>query len=287
MSDWRQYTSAELDIQYNARATVPDAQEYIARYASLSGQVRSRVSGMLGLKYGSHPRELLDFFPAVGRNPAPILVFIHGGYWRALSKDDSSFPAETFTKSGVAFAAVDYALAPEVSIDEIVAQTRRAIGWLHRNALRLGGDPQRIFVTGSSAGGHLAGMLLAPGWHQEQCVPADVIKGAAPVSGIFELEPLIQTHINGWARLDVESARRNSPLLHLPDHGCPLAICCGERETGEFKRQSARFARDWAAKGFRCDDLGAIAERNHFDVVLDLANADSVLARAVLALIDA
>lgn len=285
MTGWRDYSSAELDVQYNARGTVPDAGAYIARYAAFSAEVRSRIPGILDLAYGTHPRERIDFFPAATRVPGPILVFIHGGYWRALSKDDSSFPAETFTKSGVAFAAIDYALAPEASIDEIVAQTRRAIGWLYQNAPRLGGDAERMFITGSSAGGHLTGMLLAPGWQQEVHVPADVIKGAVPVSGIFELEPLLHTHINEWARLDVESARRNSPLFHLPERGCPLVICCGERETMEFKRQSAEFARRWAARGFRCHDLGVVPERNHFDVILDLANADSSLARAVLHLI--
>jgi len=176
---------------------------------------------------------------------------------------------------------LNYALAPGVTIDEIVRQCRAAIAWLHGNAREFGGDPDRIHISGSSAGGHLTGMLLAGGWHDEFGVPDDVIKGACALSGIHEMEPIRLSEINEWARLDEAAAARNSPIRHLPARGCPLIVSYGGSETAEFKRQTDEYAAAWRAKGLACEYVERAAF-NHFDIVFDLNDPNGALARAAL-----
>ena len=276
-------TQEELDRQFSARGTVPDITPFITAYREASERMAATLPSVRDLAYGPSPDEVLDLFPVPGTPRAPVFVFLHGGYWRALSKDDSSFMAGNFTRHGIAVVAVNYGLAPATPVPEIVAQVRRAVAWVWRNGASHGLDPARIVVGGSSAGGHLTGMVLAGGWHQGEGVPEDVVRGAFPVSGIFDLTLIPRTHINEWARLDAATARALSPLFHLPDRGCPLVLTYAASETPEFKRQSHVYRDAWAAKGFpvRCFE---VPERNHFDVILDWMSPDSALTRAALGL---
>src|SRR5215510_1230174 len=159
---YRYYDQAELERQLNARATVPDFTPIMARYASESAQMRERLARQLSVSYGTTEPETLDIFPSAVTGPAPIFVFLHGGMWRLLSSADSCFMAECLTQAGACVVAVNYALAPHVSLAEIVRQSRAAVAWVHAHAHEFGGDPARIRVAGSSAGGHLAAMMLAP-----------------------------------------------------------------------------------------------------------------------------
>lgn len=271
----------ERDRQYNARDTVPDYMVFVNEYTELSRQVRETVPGFVDLAYGQQPAEKLDLFIAPGKQPAPVFVFIHGGYWRALSKDDSSLMANVFTQAGVAVAALDYALAPAATLEEMVRQTRSAIAWLYRHAAQYGIDPQQIHIGGSSAGGHLAGMLLASGWQREFKVPENVIRSACLLSGLFDIVPLCDTHINEWMQLTPERAQLLSPLFHLPDHACSLTLAVGGRETDGFKRQTAVYAQAWQQRGFPLQIVD-MPQQNHFDLVLELADVDSPLTQAVL-----
>lgn len=284
MAVYRDFDQATLDAEYRIRATVSeeDFTAAIERYGADSRAARERLPCRLDVAYGSHPDEVLDIFPArAGAQPAaPVFVYIHGGYWRMLSQKDSSFMAEAFTGLGAAVVSVNYGLAPEASLDDIVAQCRRAIAWTHANAASFGADPKRIFVAGSSAGGHLTGMMLAGGWHAEHGVPEDVVGGACALSGLFDLEPIRLSEINAWARLDAASARRNSPIHHLPDKGCPLIVSYGGNETAEFKRQTDEYAAAWRAKGFPCTAVD-MSGSTHFDIVFDLQKPDGRVTRAV------
>lgn len=283
---YRQYDRAGLDVQYNARATVPDITPIIRAYADESRAARQSLPCALDVPYGPHADELLDIFPAAsGTAPAtgaPVFVFIHGGYWRLLSKDDSSSMAPAFTQAGAVVVAVNYSLAPAVTLDRIVDQNRRALAWVHAHIARHGGDPRRIHVCGSSAGGHLAGMLLTGGWHADYGVPEDVVRGAAPLSGLFDLRPLVHTHINEWMRLSEEDTIRNSPALQPPGMGCPLIVSYGETETAEFKRQSDDYLAAWQARGHPGQYV-AMPGTNHFDIVLTLNDPASPLTCAILA----
>lgn len=273
---WKQLSPEELEREYSPRLLVEDLQPYIDRYTELSAAARASLAVERGVAYGPTKDEVLDFFPAPSPG-APVHVFIHGGYWRLLGKDESAFAAPAFVRAGASFVALNYALAPSVGLDEIVRQCRAAVAWLYRNVRRLGGDPERIFVSGSSAGGHLVAMLLAQGWQADSGLPGDVVKGGCAVSGIFDLEPLLHCAINETLRMDAAAARRNSPLF-LPPSSAALAVAWGEVETAEWKRQNLEYASRWGD----CE-AAEIPGRNHYDVILDLNDPGSRLGHLALA----
>ena len=283
---YRDFDQETLNDEYLISKTVPSLDPFLADYARFSADARANLDCREDVSCGAHADQVVDIFPveASGGEAAPVFVFIHGGYWRMLSHKESSFMAENMVANGIAVVSVNYSLAPAASIDVIVRQCREAIAWTWREARDFGGDPDRIFVCGSSAGGHLTGMMVANGWHQELGVPVGVIKGAVPLSGLHDLEPLRHSCINEWAKLDAESARRNSPVHHLPEAGCPLVLSYGSSETPEFKRQSALLADAWRAKGGQAD-IFEHPDRNHFDIVFDLRDFDSLLGRKVRAMI--
>ncbi|QEY61772.1 alpha/beta hydrolase [Metapseudomonas lalkuanensis] len=271
--------AAYYDVQYNARASVEDFDQYPRQYRVLSDDAHAALRCFKDVPYGPGAAERLDIFPA-SKADAPVLLFIHGGYWRALSKADSAFMAPALKAAGACVAVLDYDLAPAVTLDHIVDQTRRALAWLHRHIAEFGGDPQRLYASGSSAGGHLTGMLLVDGWQGSYGVPDDVLRGALPISGLFDLHPLLDTHINGWMGMDEQAARRNSPAFQLPTRGAELVISHGALETAEFARQSREFLEAWTAHGLP----GCFVEapgKNHFDVVLELGQPGTPLYRAV------
>lgn len=279
---YRGMDRATLDREYNARATVPDVAPFLARYADLSADMRATRPCHVDVAYGPGPAETMDIFPA--GSGAPVFVYVHGGYWRLLGKEDSAFMAGTLTDAGVAVAALNYGLAPAVSLDEIVRQVRAAVAWLFLNGGAFGIDPERIVVGGSSAGGHLVGMAVAGGWQSDFDVPDDVVKGGVALSGLFDLEPIRLCHVNDWLGLDPPAARRLSPLVHMPrDTGPPLVVSWGGRETAEFKRQSVDFATEWSRRGFTVT-LFEEPHRNHFDIVLDLADPATRLAHLTISM---
>ncbi len=280
-----EFDQATLDKEYLISKTVPDIGPFIADYGRLSEEARAALTCREDVPYGNHPDEVTDIFPA--GEGTPIFFFIHGGYWRMLSHKESSFMAPACVEKGVSVVAVNYSLTGSgATIDMIVDQCRRALAWTWKNAESFGGDPSRIFVCGSSAGGHLTGMMVAGGWHDEYGVPADIVRGAVPLSGIHDLEPLQLSCINDWAQLDVAGALRNSPLRHLPDSGCPLIVSYGHSETSEFKRQSNLLANTWTAYGWQADCFEH-PTRNHFDIVFDLCDPNSMLGAKVFGMMGA
>ena len=152
-----------MEREYNARAAIPDHPQIFARWAEQGAQVRRRRAGLIDMPYGDDEGERLDFFPTVQRN-SPLLVFIHGGYWRSLDKSDFSWIAPPFLDAAVAMAFLNYGLAPRVAMEDIVRQQLKAIVWLYTRAEELGFDRQRIVVGGHSAGGHLTAMMMAALW---------------------------------------------------------------------------------------------------------------------------
>jgi len=175
----------------------------------------------------------------------------------------------------------NYALCPQVTIDEIVRQTRAAVTWVYQNSRSFGGDPERIHVAGHSAGGHLVAMLLATDWEGEYGLPADIIKGATAISGLFDLAPFPYTFLQPKVQLTWDQVLRNSPILHVPDSAPPLLVAYGEDETTEFKRQSEEFLEAWRAKGLEGERLG-LPGKNHYDVIDGFLDAGSPLCSAVL-----
>ena len=214
MKVYGDFTQAELDEALNARGTAPDFDEVLRRYDEDSARVRARFKGTLGIAFGPSADETLDIFPAE-RAGAPIQLFIHGGYWRILTRTENSFAAEALVPAGATVVVINYALAPHVSLDEIVRQCRAAIAWTWKNARSFGADPDRLFISGHSAGGHLVGMMLATDWERDFGAPADVVKGATAVSGLYDLTPGQQE-----LRQRVADARRGGgdPQQPPPQH---------------------------------------------------------------------
>ncbi|MFC2968912.1 alpha/beta hydrolase [Acidimangrovimonas pyrenivorans] len=278
---------ARLDADYSARATVtPEVFEAImAEYRRGTEAARALPGTRLDLPYDVEGDRTLDLYGAVPGELRPVFLFIHGGYWRALSKAESGFMAPMLAAQGIACAVPDYRLAPTVGITEIVREMRAALAWLWHNAAAQGIDRDRIFVGGSSAGGHLAGTLLAPGWQAHHGLPEDVVCGALPVSGLYDLAPIAASHVQDWMGFTAEEVAEYSPIRHLPRAGrVTVALAAGE--AAGFTRQSRAYAGALTAAGIPTRWL-EVPARNHFDVILDLADAETALSRALLEMIAA
>lgn len=278
------FDQAELDREYSPSSCIDDINVFLDAYASVSSQVKkvaiAEGSCIQNLAYGSKADEQLDLFKPSITQGAPLHIYIHGGYWRALSKDDSAFAAPMFQQHDSFFAALDYTLAPNATLTQIVQQNRLAISWLFRNAPELGFDRNRIFLSGSSAGAHLAVMMLLTDW-AGYGLPQDVIKGVCAVSGIYDLEPIRLSYVNEPLQMSSREAAENSPMGKALRNHCPVIFAYGDNETSEFKRQTNVY-RDFLSQSGETVSLREIKNRNHFDVVMDLMHADSWLAQQVL-----
>lgn len=275
----------ERTIQYNARASVADFDACVAEYARLASEVKDECAGIYDLRYGEGIANRLDVFPVkLGKQPAPVFVFIHGGYWRGQTKEDAPIMAKAFTDAGIAVCTVEYTLLPEATLAETTREVRSAVAWLYRNAAVYGIDPERIYVGGSSAGGHLAGMLAALGWQEKFNLPDNVIKGMLGLSGLYDIRPLCDININEWLRLHPEQAQRLSPMFQLPAAPMPVLLAVGGLETDGFKNQTSAYE---AA----CRDQGLAVQRvdtphcNHFDLLCELHQPQSDLTQATFEMI--
>jgi len=277
---YRNFDQTALDLAYRPSATVPDLQPYIEEWTRGSAHAREVLEVRRGIAYGRSPDEVLDYFPARRPN-SPVHVFFHGGYWRMLSKDESSFYAEAMVDAGAAFVAVNYSLAPKASLDTIVDQCRRAVVWAYKSAPAMNADVGQIYIGGHSAGGHLAAMMAVTDWARMFSLPENLLAGVCAVSGLFDLEPVRLSDVNGWMNLDAEAAHRNSPVHFIPESGCPMIVAWGDGETAEFIRQSREFGAAWGAKGFACQTIEE-QNQNHFSVIGLAGNKASTLGKALL-----
>ncbi len=287
---YRDYDQAGLDAQYNMRAAVPDYPAFVERWAAASARARETHDVEIDVVYGDTAEQKLDLFradPADGR-PAPLHIFIHGGYWQAMDKDHFGYIADGIVPRGAHLAVIDYALAPAVDMDEIVRQVRNAVAWAWRQAAAIGADPERLTVSGHSAGGHLTAMALLTDWAAfASDLPPRPLAGGLAISGLYDLEPIRLCYLNDVIGLTPDSAGRNSPLGLLrqrppgADPLPPLALCAGGLETPEFHRQQAEFAAAWTTAGAAPRIVDAPG-RNHFSVVDHLAEPDGALAPAAL-----
>lgn len=269
-----------LDADYTARLTcsAEDFARITEDYARLSQAALDLPGARTGIAYDDASAETFDLFGTVPGAARPCFVFIHGGYWRALSKGHSAFMAPMLAARGIACAVPDYTLAPAVNLTEIVRQCRAMLAHLWHNAEALGIDRTRIVVGGSSAGGHLTSAVAAGGWQSAAGLPAQPLKGQLPVSGLFDLAPLAASHVNDWMQFTAAEVQTLSPLRNLPAGPLPAVVALAERETPGFHRQSAAYGKAVGAP------VLTVPDRNHFDVVLDLTSADTALSKALLGL---
>lgn len=288
LADEAVWPPATLDVDYNARASVSvDVFEANMRaYRTLSEDCRGTRLEEADVVYDDASGQTLDILGDGTRTPRPVFIFIHGGYWRALSKHDSMFMADMLARRGIASAVIDYRLAPAASLTEIVREARAACAYLWRQGETLGIDRDRMFIGGSSAGAHLAATTLSGGWNREHGVPEDVIKGALLVSGLYHLAPIAKCFAQEWARLDDDAVQALSPAENLPVCRNPVIVAYAAKEAAGFTRQSRAFHDMLVRRGVPAQLL-EIEERNHFDVILDLQDETSLLSRKLIDLMTA
>ena len=263
---------------YDLDPTTASARAAQAEYIRLSEEAARLECAQLDLAYGDdHPRQSLDVFSA-GVN-APVLIFFHGGYWRAGSKNARRFPAIPWHTRGVSWVCVNYRLTPEHTLCDAISDVRCATQWLFDNAAAVGLNGSKMHVTGNSAGGHLAAIAAS--------AAADGIafRSLCAISGLFDLSPLLAAKGNAWLNLDPKSAAELSPVNRLPPPDLPIAIGYGGAETKEFALQSEAYAKACRTQG-NLVSLFQSPGLDHFDIIGEYGRPGSTLFRNLEALID-
>lgn len=278
-------TQEEIDAEYNLYNTVPDVQIYADFYLRESEKLRSERVHEANVPYGPTLDEYVDIYPVPeSAGPSPVLVYIHGGYWRSRASGEFGFVARGPASKGVATVSVNYSLCPKVKLSEIVRQVRAAVAWTYKNASTFGGDPENIHVSGHSAGGHLAAALLSTEWEEEYALPKDVIKRATAISGLFDLSPFPYTFMQPQLQFTWEEVRLYSPIFHIPErggHAPPLLLAHGGEEPDELARQSRDYLEAWRKNGHE-GDLIILEGKNHYNAIDGFLDAESELCSAML-----
>ena len=280
---WLDMDQAELDAAYDQIKYAPNLPQITRRYATNSDAVRSRLGAPRRVSYGSTAIEALDIY-ATSRANAPIHVFIHGGAWRGGLAKDFGYPAELFVHAGAHYVVPDFINVVEANgnLMAMAEQVQRAVAWVYRNAGTFGGDANRIYVSGHSSGGHLAGVALTTDWRKEFNLPPDLVKGGLCCSGLFDLKPVRLSFRSSYVKFTDEMEQALSPQRHLDRLNAPLVVAYGSLETPEFQRQSRDFAAAVKAAGKPVQLL--LGEGyNHFEMPETLANPYGLLGRAALA----
>ncbi|QZY50714.1 alpha/beta hydrolase [Leucobacter tenebrionis] len=273
----------ELDAAYDVEGAVEDFGVYVDFFVNTSERARRDLRCELDISYGPTRAETLDIFP--GEPGGPVVIFIHGGYWRTLTSKEFSLVAPGLVSRGATVVIPNYALLPSVTIDEIVRQMRAAVAWVHDHIAEYGGDPKRLLVSGHSAGGHLTAMLLDTDWEAEYGMAPDCITAGCAISGLYDLRPLAFTSMQQDFRFTGEEILRNSPQLGLPRSAPPLLITYGVDQPSEFARQSEDFYAAWRGAGLEAE-LWAREGLNHFDELEAFGEPGSELVERLMALLE-
>ena len=256
-----------LDAAYNNTAAVgmERRDQYVADWTARSGAVNLAWSPTRDISYGPQPRQRLDVFPCDGLN-SPTLLYIHGGYWQMSDKEAFGFIGEGLLPAGINLVLVEYTLAPDIHMDGIVEQIRASINWTIENIANYGGEPNRVFIGGHSAGGHLTAMAMSD----------RRVAGGLSISGLFDLEPIRLNYLNDKLHLDAAESARNSPLQHLPAIANPLIVTVGSDELPELIRQSKDYSQAWQQAGHEGQYL-PLAGHDHFSILEELASPSGLL----------
>jgi arylformamidase len=263
---------------------VPQFQRHFDHWQKASRTAQKQMPcTRLDLPYGAHPLETLDVFAPPNANDAPVLVFIHGGYWRSMDKADHRFLAEPFVQGGAVVVLINYPLCPgdaihgSVSIADIAKSCVRALAWVHTHIGAHGGNPQRVSLAGHSAGGHLSAMLLCCNWQVvDRRMPKNWIKAATSISGLYDLRVIARIpFLKPSLRLNAIDALMCSPALFPPPRHAKLTSVVGADESAEFLRHNQMIQTRWGASVVPVCET--IARRNHFSVIEDMAQAGTRL----------
>ena len=276
------YDQAALDAAYDQAAYAPNREQLISRRIAESEAGRRRIGEPERVVYGPGAVEQLDIYRTT-RTGAPVFIFIHGGAWRSGRSKDFATPAEGFIAAGAHYIVPDFAWVQDVdgSLMVLADQVRRAVAWIYRHASDFGGDPNRLYLAGQSSGGHLAAVAMTTDWQRGFGLPADIIKGAMCISGMYDLTPVRLSARNRYVAFDDATVAALSPIRHLDRLAGPLIVAQGTCETPEFQRQSHEFAGAVEGVG-RLAQLLVGEHYNHFELPETLANPYGLLGRAAL-----
>ncbi|MGD9805922.1 MAG: alpha/beta hydrolase [Hyphomicrobiaceae bacterium] len=272
-------TALDLEAEYNNRRRVPEHPDIQARWAKASDAWRKEGKVDLALSYGKGERNRYDLYRAAnaGAN-APVVVYIHGGYWQRGDRKDNGFLAKELNARGISVALPSYSLCPSVGVMDIVAELRQALKAIWERT------KQRPVVVGHSAGGHLAAAMLATDWSKVGGVPADLVKAAYAISGVFDLAPLLTTSIAEALKLDAAKAREASPLFWpAPSKERTFVAAAGGDESQEFFRQALEITAAWSKAGLKAECV-IVPETNHFTIVEELTRPESAMLARIVAM---
>lgn len=277
---WHGYDQVELDDQYKASGTrIRNPLEYLERWRADSLALRARGDCLLDVRYGPHPEEHLDVFLAT-RPHAPVHVFIHGGYWYSLSSKEFSFIARGLLPAGFVAVVLNYALCPSVGMTELVRQVKAGIAHVHAHAADWGADPDRLTISGHSAGGHLVASALTTDWPAlSPGRPANMVKAGLSLSGLYDLEPVRLSYVNAHLRMDQAEAEALSPAKHLQHARGALSVAVGGRESEQFHWHQEHFSAVWGNRTGLPPRVVDLPGHHHFSLLDELSSPGGVLAR--------
>lgn len=277
------YDQKALDDAYDQSVYAPNRQQILDRLARTSALMRQRIGAPERLSYGAAEIEKIDFYRAKNAH-APINVFIHGGAWRAGLARDYGYPAEMHVRAGAHFAAVDFNNVLETGGDllPMAEQVRRAIAWVWQGAEKLGGTRDRIYVSGTSSGAHLAGVAATSDW-TKYGLPEKPVRGYALCSGMYDLRGPRLSKRSSYVKFSDEAEQALSPQRHLGRIAAPVVLLVGSLETPEFQRQTRDFA-DALTRAGKSAELIYCEGYNHFEIAETLGNPYGPMGRAVLSL---
>ena len=278
---WRNYDKAGLDAQFTLD-TIVDLPGEQKRRLDAAAAARAAHRHVRRVPYGPGPEAKMDIFYHDTGKPGPIHMFIHGGFWMGMDATTFSFAAAAFVPFGATVAVIDYPVIPNVRMGDIFEHVKQAIAFLFKHGAEHGGDPNRIFVAGHSAGAHMLALAMDPTWQAAAGLPADVVKGGCAISGVYELTPLTLSFQRDPLGLTAEEVAKFSPLRHLPKSAGPLIMTVGGFETQEFVDQTLEYARAWRGAGLKEETI-VVAQANHISILTDgYARHGAALHGAVL-----
>lgn len=270
------FDQEQLDFQYNNRERVPNHQDILDELAERGTAYVESITYQADIAFGDDPDEQLDIYPATNgdQNP-PVMIYFHGGYWFSRHKNDFQFIPPGFNAAGATVVVVNYGLIPKIDMAELIRQCQASVAWTYKNIAKHGGDPNKIYISGHSAGGHITAMMMATDW-DAWGVDNQSIKGALAISGLYDLEPIRHTYMNPTLGFTKDTVAQFSPIHLSPTVAAKMIVAVGGAETDEFKRHSDMITEAWAGSKTECE-INVVPDLNHFTVLSDLASTEGTL----------
>lgn len=285
---YRGMTENQLTDAYDDYKSIPNLDVLLQKNRERAQSVKTRLNPICDIAYGPETIQKLDIYAPKDLKKMPVIINLHGGGWIFGSKNPWAITAETLMSKGILSVSIDYGLAPQYRMMDIITHVRQAIAWVYKNIDQYGGDPNRIYIYGMSAGAHLAGTALMPSWQKDFGVPKNVIKGLIALSGIYDLCTLFHApHADSQKALQMtlEESRRVSPCYHLPQHSIPAIIAYGENEPKIlYHLEASHYAQELQKAGCNVS-LIEVPNANHFDMINELANAEGKVFTATMKLL--